>query len=110
MRDAAILLRSAYDWGERQGKQLSLDRRDVTSGFLSSARVWRHRTPGKPRIGAQRVFLRHKPTGVEVSGELPARGGPYSKRGAQAARRVLTEQLYRQLEDDVAKALRTRGR
>ena len=54
------------------------------------------------------VTIRHIPTGIEVTGEIPM--GSYAKKEMQKLRWDLRVRLWNELEDLVAIRLRIRGR
>jgi hypothetical protein len=90
-----------------RSRGFKLDPNDVTSGTSGSSASRGKR--GNPRIGSRRLWLRQQPPGIEVSAELPGCGRPYSKREAQEWHCAVYPELYRQLEREVAKALRISG-
>jgi hypothetical protein len=91
-------------------KPWALDPREVHA-FGMSGRSSSRRKAALPRaLDVSGVALRlvHHPTGVEVSGDIPA--GHYSKARLQALREELHARLFAELERRVARHLRVPGR
>ena len=83
-----------------------LDPAEVSSGSMASASGGRRlrRQSRALDLRAQRLTLRHKPTGIEVSGEIPE--GHYSRQQMVELRRDLHARLFSALEQLVARHLR----
>ncbi len=88
----------------------SLNPADVSR---SSSRATMNRRTGAAQsravnITTATVTLRHMPTGIEVSGDVPQ--GHYSRGELRQLQDDLAEQLFKQLETLVARHLRVPGR
>jgi hypothetical protein len=94
----------------RDKKAWSLDPREVHL-FGSGSRSSTRRRASLPRsldVSGGGLRLVHYPTGVEVSGEIPA--GHYSKAQLKELRAELHARLFAELERRVARHLRVPGR
>jgi hypothetical protein len=60
------------------------------------------------QVSSREIILTHKPTGIQVKGAI--RSGNYSRTEMKRLTSELYQQLYKSLEDSVAKALRISGR
>ena len=91
-------------------KAWSLDPQEVHQ-FGSGSRSSTRRRASLPRsldVSGGGLRLVHQPTGVEVSGEIPA--GHYSKARLKELRQELHARLFAELERRVARHLRVPGR
>lgn len=93
-------------------KKWELNKSDVGMSTSSSSRSGRSgslsRSSRKVDTRSLKVTLRHVPTGVEVSKEIPE--GNYSKKEMQKQKNEVATELQEKLEDAVAKILRIPGR
>jgi hypothetical protein len=58
-------------------------------------------------LSGAEIILQHAPTGIEVRGALPS--GHYSRKEMRLLQQKLYDELYTELEQAVAKALRIPG-
>ena len=59
-------------------------------------------------LQSAKLELEHRPTGARVAGSIPA--GNYSRAEMRLLRQKLHDELFRQLEEQVARRLRIRAR
>jgi hypothetical protein len=93
-----------------KNKPWSLDPQDVTSSASKQTlggrkRAAQSRVQDVTRYG---LTLTHRPTGVEVAGEVPE--GHYSKQRLRELKDQLHARLFAELEQRVARHLRIPGR
>ena len=89
----------------------TLNRDDVTwqwRGLRVSAGRRRSRVSAAVDTSSCQLILKHRPTGIEIQGEVPA--GHYSNTQMQQEKEKLWTSLHAQLLQSVAKHLRIPGR
>lgn len=93
------------------GSRWSLDPSEVSSGISGHTATDRRRRSRASRAVDRRdlqLTLIHRPTGLEVSGQIPE--GRYSRQEMTRLRDALYRELFDELEALVAKRLRIPGR
>lgn len=92
-----------------KSKPWKLDPAEVSWSTESSTSTKRKKRRQSRQLDerSQRVLLRHVPTGIVVTGEIPT--GHYSRKEMEAARNALIEKLFVQLEAEVGRHLRVPG-
>ena len=86
----------------------SLDPEDVVYRGCGSSSGKSRQFSRRLRETGYRIVLVHRPTGLEVQGEIPA--GSFSKKEMQKLREELYRKLFAELEAKVARHLRAPGR
>jgi hypothetical protein len=96
----------------QEPKQWRMERSEVTytASHFSSTSTKKGPTRRSARARKSlRMTLKHKPTGIEVSGEVPDVGG-YTRKELAERRDELWRRLWNELESLVARRLRVPGR
>lgn len=98
------------DQAQPRKKGSSLDPAEVVESSMTGNSSGRRRAAHSRALDVTETMLtlRHRPTGIEVSGSVPP--GPYARPAMKKLKAELHAQLFDELERLVAKQLRVAGR
>jgi len=98
------------DWVQPRNKGSSVDSTEVAESSMSGRSSGRRRAAQSRALDVTEttITLRHRPTGIEVSGSVPP--GHYARSAMKKLKAELYARLCDELERLVAKQMRVAGR